>query len=64
MGLALEVMESLNSAKGKNDPKALLEGRSNFIDNKTNIKPSSLLRVSGIALTNFEIKDVAKVIRL
>ena len=38
LGLALEVMESLNSAKGKNDPKALLEGRSNFIDNKTKIK--------------------------
>ena len=64
LGLALEVMESLNSAKGKNDPKALSEGGSNFIDNKTNIKPSSLLRVSGITLTNFEIKDIAKVIRL
>ena len=34
-----------------------------LLDNKTDIKPSTLIRGSGLLLTNNEIKDIAKVIR-
>ena len=44
IGLEFEVLESMNRAKGRNIPKTLLDARYNFIDNKTNMKPSSLFR--------------------
>ena len=59
----LEVSNRLNSAEDKNVPKALLEARYNFVDNKTNIKSSSLLKGSRLRLTSNELKDIIKVIK-
>ena len=63
LGLALEILNRLNSAKGKNNVKALLDAGYNFIDNKSDIKYSSLLRGLGLTLLNNEIKDIIKVIK-
>ena len=41
LGLAFEVSKSMNCAEGKNVPRGLIGAECNFIDNKTNIVPSS-----------------------
>ena len=41
LGLAFEVSKSMNCAEGKNVPRGLLGAECNFIDNETNIVPSS-----------------------
>ena len=38
LGFTLEVAKRFGSGKGENVPKALLEAKYTFIDNKTNIK--------------------------
>ena len=43
LGLEFEVL-SMNHVKSKSFPKVLLDAGYNFIDHKTNMKPSSLFR--------------------
>ena len=42
--LTFEVLKSMSRAKGGNIQKRLLDVGKNFIDNKNNIEPSSLLK--------------------
>ena len=63
LGLAFESSITMNRAEGKSIPKTLLDASYHFVDNKTNTKPSSLLIVSGLTLTNNEIKDIITVIK-
>ena len=62
-GLAFGVSKSMSHAKGKNTQKALLDAGYNFIDNKTNTEPSSLLKGLQLILTNNEINDIIKVVK-
>ena len=54
-------MESVS--QGKSIPKALLDAGHILVNNKFNMKTSSLLKVPGMRLTKSKIKDVIKVIR-
>ena len=60
--LTLEVLKSLNIAKDKNAPNGFLDAGYNFIDNKTNTKPSLLMGLE-LTLKISEIKGIIKAIK-
>ena len=61
LGLAAKFWKSMNLSLGKNISKPLLDADYNFIINKTNTDPLSLLKGSEITITDNKIKDIVEV---